>query len=142
MIEEELTSQIIKAFYEVYNTLGYGFLEKVYEKALLLELSEMGFVVRAQMPIDVYYSGEIVGEYFADLVIENKVILEIKTAEAISNAHESQTINYLRATNIEVGLILNFGQSATFKRKAFANSRKSFAKNDSNKSMIDNLLDS
>ncbi|MGI8669815.1 MAG: GxxExxY protein [Aridibacter sp.] len=124
MIEEELTSQIIKAFYKVYNTLGYGFLEKVYEKALLLELSEMGFEVKSQMPIDVYYNGEIVGDYFADLVVENKVILEIKVAESISEAHEAQTVNYLKATKIEVGLILNFGQSATLKRKVFSNNRK------------------
>lgn len=142
MIEEKLTSQIIKAFYKVYNTLGYGFLEKVYEKALFLELSEMRFDVKAQMPIDVYYNGKVVGEYFADLIVENKVILEIKTADAISKPHESQTINYLKATNIEIGLILNFGQSAAFKRKAFSNSRKSFIKNTLSKSMIDNLFDS
>ena len=93
MIEEELTSQIIKAFYKVYNTLGYGFLEKVYENALFLELKEMGFDVRAQVPIDVYYNGKAVGEYFADLIVNDKVILEIKVAESISKAHESQTIN-------------------------------------------------
>lgn len=132
MIEKQLTSQIIKAFYKVYNTLGYGFLEKVYETALFLELSEMGFKVEVQKPIDVYYSEKVVGEYFADLIVEDKVILEIKVAEAISKAHESQTINYLRATNIEVGLILNFGPSATFKRMVFSNSRKS---------MIDDLFD-
>lgn len=124
MIEEELTSQIIKAFYKVHNTLGFGFLEKVYENALMLELQENGFQVESQKPIDVYYHGKIVGEYFADLIVENKVILEIKSAETISQAHESQTINYLKATRIEVGLILNFGRSATLKRKVFSHNKK------------------
>ncbi len=113
----ELTSQIINAFYVVYNTLGYGFLEKVYEKALIHELTKRGFQVAAQVPIKVYFDGVIVGEYFADLVVNDIVIIELKTAEIISDAHKAQLINYLKATGKEVGLILNFGPEPQISRK-------------------------
>ena len=124
MLHEELTSQIIAGFYAVYNTLGSGFLEKVYENALILELQKRGLVVHQQVPVCVYYHGEVVGEYFADLLVNNLVILELKAADEIAKAHEYQLINYLKATTLEVGLILNFGPKAEFKRKIFMNVRK------------------
>jgi GxxExxY protein len=117
----EITEAIIKAFYKVYNTLGYGFLEKVYENAMMIELGEMGLLVESQKRIIVYYEGEIVGNYSADLVINNVVILELKAAQSLCLEHEYQLINYLKATDIEVGLLLNFGKSPMFKRKVFSN---------------------
>ncbi len=107
---KELTSEIIKRFYVVYNILGYGFLEKVYEKALYFELKKADLQVERQKPINVYYETELVGEYFADLLVENKVIIELKASESICEEHENQLINYLKATDIEVGLLLNFGK--------------------------------
>ena len=120
----EITDKIIKAFYQVYNTLGYGFLEKVYENALIIELKKLGLNVIAQHPIKVFYDNAIVGEYFADMFVESTVIIEIKAAKAISIEHEAQILNYLKATQLEVGLILNFGPKAEFSRKVFDNSRK------------------
>jgi GxxExxY protein len=117
----EITEAIIKASYKVYNTLGYGFLEKVYENAMMIELGEMGLLVESQKRIIVYYEGEIVGNYSADLVINNVVILELKAAQSLCLEHEYQLINYLKATDIEVGLLLNFGKSPMFKRKVFSN---------------------
>ncbi|MBT3339209.1 MAG: GxxExxY protein [Anaerolineae bacterium] len=119
MLHQDITSKIISAFYTVYNTLGYGFLEKVYENALIIELEKRGLAVRQQVPIQVYYEGKVVGEYFADLLINDKVIVELKAAKEIVDAHEAQLVNYLKATNIEVGLLLNFGTEAKFKRKIF-----------------------
>ena len=119
MLHQDITSKIISAFYTVYNTLGYGFLEKVYENALIIELEKRGLSVRQQVPIQVYYEGKVVGEYFADLLINDKVIVELKAAKEIVDAHEAQLVNYLKATNIEVGLLLNFGTEAKFKRKIF-----------------------
>ncbi len=120
----ELTEKLIKAFYKVYNTLGYGFLEKVYEKALLLELKNLDLQVLSQVPIKVLYNGIIIGEYFADVLVEGKVILEIKAANTLVDEHEAQLLNYLRATNIEVGLLFNFGPKPEIRRKAFDNDRK------------------
>ncbi|HNX88958.1 MAG TPA: GxxExxY protein [Paludibacteraceae bacterium] len=120
-LHKELTAEIINRFYKVYNTLGYGFLEKVYEKALKYELEKAGFNVERQKPINVYYETELVGEYFADLLVENKVIIELKAAETICEEHENQLINYLKATEIEVGLLLNFGKKPEVKRKIFTN---------------------
>ena len=108
----------------MYNALGYGFLEKVYENALLLELRRRGLQVEQQTPIKVYYAGQVVGEYFADLLVEGKVIVELKAAEAISPAHEAQLLNYLKATGISVGLLLNFGPRPEFRRKVFTRSPK------------------
>ena len=122
--DEELTGLIIKAFYTVYNTLGYGFLEKVYENALAVELGRLGLAAECQRPIAVYYGGELVGEYFADIVVNGKVILELKAAEALHPAHEAQLVNYLRATDIETGFLFNFGREAKFARKYFSNERK------------------
>ena len=124
MLHEEITSAIIAAYYDVYNTLGYGFLEKVYENALILELQKRGLTAEQQLPIKVYYEGQVVGEYFADLLVNSLVILELKAAEQIIKAHEAQLTNYLKATDLEVGLILNFGPKAEFKRKIFSNDRK------------------
>jgi len=119
-----LTETIICCFYTVYNTLGYGFLEKVYENALTLELQTRDLPVVNQKPIKVYYGDVVVGEYFADLVVDNRVIVEIKAASAIANEHEAQLLNYLKATELEVGLLLNFGPKAEVRRKAFENPSK------------------
>lgn len=124
MLHEEITSQVIAAFYDVYNKLGYGFLEKVYENALVIELRKRGLKVIQQGSIQVYYDGQVIGEYFADLLVEDKVIVELKAVGEIIKAHENQLVNYLKATNLEVGLILNFGPEPKFKRKIFSNSRK------------------
>lgn len=120
----ELTEKVIKVFYDVYNALGYGFLEKVYENALLLEFSRSGITATAQHPINVYYDNAVIGEYFADILIENKVIVEIKAVKALADEHEAQLLNYLKATDIEVGLLLNFGPKPEIRRKAFDNTRK------------------
>ena len=117
----DLTEKIIKAFYKVYNKLGYGFLEKVYENAMVLELTAKDLFVEKQKQVDVFYYENRVGYYFADLVIENLVIVELKAAESICEEHELQLINYLKATEIEVGLLLNFGKTPQFKRKVFSN---------------------
>ena len=124
LLHEELTNAIIKTFYEVYNELGYGFLEKVYQNSLFLELKNKGFKVEAQKKISVYYKGIEVGEYYADLIVEDLVILELKAAEYIVKDFENQILNYLRSTNCEVGLLLNFGKKPEFKRKIFENYRK------------------
>ena len=115
----ETTGKIIKAFYSVYNELGYGFLEKVYENALVVELRSIGLMVEQQKPINVFYRDTLVGEFYADLVINGIVIVELKSAESIARAHEAQLVNYLRATRYEVGLLLSFGKSAEYKRKIF-----------------------
>jgi GxxExxY protein len=120
---QDLTKEIINAFYKVYNTLGYGFLEKVYENALSLELQKRGLKVTQQAPVTVFYDGEPVGHYVADIVINDLVILEIKSAETIVKAHEAQLLNYLRATNIEVGLVLNFGPRPEISRKVYETAR-------------------
>jgi GxxExxY protein len=124
LLHEELTDVIIKTFYEVYNELGHGFLEKVYQNSLYLELKNKGYNVEAQKRINVYYKGNEVGEYFADLIVENTVILELKAADCIVKDFENQILNYLRATDCEVGLLLNFGKKPEFKRKIYENNRK------------------
>jgi GxxExxY protein len=126
MKHEELTEQIIKAFYTVYNTLGYGFLEKVYEKALYIELTELGFKVARQKKVLVYYKQQVVGDYSADLTVEDVVICELKTHESLSEENENQLINYLKATRIEVGLLLNFGKKPEIRRKIYDNERKTW----------------
>ncbi len=117
----DLTELIIKCFYKVYNELGYGFLEKVYQNALLLELSSTGLHVESQKQIKVYYQDKAVGEYYADIIVDDVVILELKAAEALVEEHEFQLINYLKATDIEVGLLLNFGKTPEIRRKIFSN---------------------
>ena len=120
-LHQELTSLIIQAFYKVYNILGFGFLEKVYENALKIELESLELFVERQKPISVFYNGIIIGDYFADLIVNRKVILELKAAECLMKEHELQLINYLKATDIEVGLLLNFGKKPEIKRKIFTN---------------------
>ncbi len=123
---KDLTSRIISGFYKVYNTLGFGFLEKVYENALKIELEKIGFIVERQKPINVYYNEIPVGEYYADLIVDNKIILELKAVESLIKEHELQLINYLKATEMELGLLLNFGRKPEIKRKIFMNENKKF----------------
>ncbi len=119
LLHADLTEAVIKSFYHVYNTLGYGFLEKVYENALRISLTRVGLTVEQQWPIAVNFEGEPVGEYFADLLVNDAVIIEIKVAESLALDHEAQLINYLKATGRQVGLLLNFGPKAEFRRKVF-----------------------
>jgi GxxExxY protein len=120
----ELTQRIIRVFYDVYNALGYGFLEKVYENALAIRLRSSGMKVRQQQPISVYFDGCVVGEYFADLVVDDLILLELKAAGELAPEHEAQLMNYLRATRYEVGLLLNFGPKPRVTRKMFENNLK------------------
>ncbi len=124
-LHSEITSLIIRAFYTVFNTLGYGFLEKVYRNALVIELKKLGLIVLAEQIIEVYYAGEIIGVYVTDIIVNERVIIEIKTGEALCYDHECQLLNYLKATNIEVGILLNFGKKPEFKRKVFSKEFKS-----------------
>lgn len=123
-LHSDITSRIIKAYYTVFNKMGYGFLEKVYENALLVELRKAGLDCRAQVPIQVYYDQVEVGYYLADVVVNHKVIIKIKAAESLCEEHEVQLVNYLCATDIEVGILLNFGKQAEFKRKVFCQEYK------------------
>jgi GxxExxY protein len=120
----EITEQIIKAYYQVYNNLGYGFQEKVYANALAIELQILGLQVVREAIICVYYLGHVVGEYFADLLVEDKVIVETKATQELCEEHSAQLLNYLKATPYEVGLLLNFGKKPKFQRKAFDNENK------------------
>lgn len=121
---KDLTEKIIEIFYKVYNKLGYGFLEKVYENAMMIELRKESIPAVPQSAIKVFYEGEVIGEYFADLLIDNKVIVEIKAAKGLAIENEAQLLNYLKATYIEIGLLLNFGLKPEIKRKVFDNFRK------------------
>ncbi len=118
------TDLVIGAFYDVYNKLGYGFTEKVYENALAIMLQKRGAKVEQQKSIRVIFEGQVVGEYFADLVINDNVIVELKAVRKLLLEHEAQLLNYLKATEFEVGLLLNFGPKADVKRKTFDNERK------------------
>lgn len=124
MLDEKLTGQIIQVFYKVYNALGYGFIESVYHNSMILELVAGGITVGTEKPIAVYYGSNVVGSFSADLVVEKKIILEIKAKESLHTSHEAQLTNYLRATDIEVGLLFNFGKEPEFKRKYFSNGKK------------------
>jgi len=124
MIHEALSGRIISAFYTVYNGLGHGFLEKVYENALMVEFRKQGVNVDQQKKIDVWYDGFRVGEYFSDIVVEDTIILELKAAAGIVPEHEAQLLHYLRATEIELGFVLNFGSKPEFIRRVFSNERK------------------
>jgi len=124
LLHKELTNKILSCFYTVYNTLGFGFLEKVYENAMMIELTKQGIRAEKQKPIKVYYSNNMVGEYFADIIVEDTIIIELKAAECLIEEHELQLINYLKATDKEIGLLLNFGKKPEFKRKIFTNDRK------------------
>ncbi len=121
----DITDKILHAFFKiVYPQLGYGFLEKVYENALVMALTSLGLKVEQQVKIAVYFQDQVVGEYFADLLVEDKVLVELKAVSRLLKEHDAQLLNYLRATPYEVGLLLNFGPKPDFRRKAFDNSRK------------------
>ena len=136
LIHGELTDRIIGTFFDVYNTLGHGFLESVYENALAIALSEAGLQVQSQVPIRVGFRGRSVGEFRADLLVGESLIIEVKAQAAILATHEAQLLNYLKATGIPVGLLLNFGPRPQFKRRIFTESlirvdpRQSVAKTD------------
>jgi GxxExxY protein len=124
LLYQDLTEGIIKVFYDVYNEMGYGFLEKVYQNSMYLELKNRGFKVEAQKKILVYFKGIEVGQYYADLIVEDKIILELKAVDFIVKDFENQILNYLRGSNCEVGLLLNFGRKPEFRRKIYENLRK------------------
>jgi GxxExxY protein len=126
MIHQEITDKIICAFYNVYNSLGHGFLEKVYENALAIELRKSGLAVTQQDSVKVYYEGQQVGDYFADIIVNGLLILELKSAEALKNEHFAQLTNYLKATDKDVGLLLNFGRTPEFKRIVLGSAAKAF----------------
>ena len=129
LLHKGITEAILKVYYEVYNELGAGFLEKVYQNAMYFELKEKGFKVEAQKQIKVYFKKQLVGEYFSDLLVEDKVIVELKATEMLMDVHLAQIMNYLKATEIEVGLLLNFGEEPEFKRVIYTNDRKVNLKN-------------
>jgi GxxExxY protein len=109
MEHEDITEHILAASFEVMHEIGHGFLESVYERSLIIALQSRGLIVKSQVPIEVMFRKHIVGEFFADLLVENKVIVELKAAKALAPEHQAQVINYLNATGIEVGLLINFG---------------------------------
>jgi GxxExxY protein len=116
-LHSDVTGLIIKAYYNVYNSLKFGFLEKVYENALVIELKKFNLHCEQQKPVEVLYENQIVGSYYADIVVNNIVIIELKAVEDICEAHEAQLVNYLRASKIEVGLLLNFGKNPQYKKR-------------------------
>lgn len=125
-LHSDISEKILKAYYNVYNKLGYGFLEKVYEHAMMIELKRSGLAAEAQRRIKVYYDEFEVGEYFADIIVENSIIIELKAMENLCQEHEAQLVNYLKATQIEVGILLNFGKTPQHKRRVFTNDLKTF----------------
>lgn len=119
LLHRKLSERVIGAFFETYNELGFGFLESVYENALAMELEGVGLAVKRQHPILVQFKQRVVGEFRADLLVENCLIIEIKAVNTLAAVHEAQLINYLKATGIRVGLLLNFGRRPQFRRKIF-----------------------
>ena len=124
MKHKALTEEIIKVFYRVYNALGYGFLEKVYENAMIIEFKKEGLPAFQQAPINVIYKNELVGQYFADIIVDEKIIVEIKAKKNLMAEDEAQLLNYLKATDKEVGLLINFGPKPEISRKVFDNIKK------------------
>ena len=116
LFESELTHRVIGTFYDVYNTLGYGFLESVYARSMVIELARRGFEVAAQASADVRYRGDVVGTFRADIIVESRLVLELKAAKSLTPADEMQVLNYLRATDLELGLLLHFGPKPAFRR--------------------------
>ncbi|OMQ12534.1 GxxExxY protein [[Flexibacter] sp. ATCC 35103] len=129
LLHKEISKPILQVFYDLYNQLGYGFLEKVYQNAMYFELRAQGYKVEAQKQIKVYFKNQLVGEFYADLLVEETIIVELKACEHLINPHVAQLMNYLKATKIEVGLVLNFGETPEFKRLVYTNNRKSNMKN-------------
>lgn len=124
-----LTEKIIGVYYDVYNELGFGFLESVYREAMKVALVSAGLDVQAEVPMPVYFRGKAIGDYRADLLVNKLVVVELKTARSLESVHEAQLFHYLRATDLEIGLLFNFGPKPQFKRIAFDNTRKpKFAK--------------
>jgi GxxExxY protein len=119
MKHQDLTAKIIECAYKVHNKLGFGFLESVYQNALMIELDKAGLSAEPQAPIKVFYDDRIVGDFIADIIVEDKVILELKSVKELHPAHEAQLTNYLKATGIEVGLLINFAESVQIKRRVF-----------------------
>ena len=124
-----LTEQVIAVFYEVYNELGFGFLERIYEEALVIALREHGISCEQQVAIPVWFRDRQIGVYDADVVVSEVVLLELKACKGLEPAHEAQLLHYLRSTNIEVGLLLNFGPRPQVRRLAFDNERKRISAN-------------
>ena len=122
---KELTNLVIKGFYEVYNELGGGFLESVYENAMTLVLQQQGLYVETQKDITVYFRGALIGNFRADMIVEGKILLELKAVRCLESVHEAQLLNYLKATAIEVGLLMNFGNKPTFKRLIYNKQQQS-----------------
>ena len=129
LLHKSITDTILKVYFEVYNELGHGFLEKVYQNAMYFELKSLGYKVEAQKQIKVYFKSQLVGEYYSDLLVEDKVIVELKATDLLINAHVAQIMNYLKATPIEVGILVNFGEAPEFKRLIYTNDRKINLKN-------------
>ena len=117
MEDEELTKKVIGCAFKIHNSLGSGFLEKVYENALRIELSGAGLRVEQQIPIQVYYQGEVIGDYVSDLLVEKRLVVELKAIEKLTKLHEAQLVNYLTATGLDISLLINFGKSVQIKRK-------------------------
>lgn len=117
MEDEELTKKVIGCAFKVHNSLGSGFLEKVYENALRIELSRAGLRVEQQIPIQVYYQGEVIGDFVSDLLVEKRLVVELKAIEKLTKLHEAQLVNYLTATGLDIGLLINFSKSVQIKRK-------------------------
>jgi len=119
LLHADVTDQIIACAYEVHNKLGFGFSEKVYENAMMIKLSQRKLAAIQQAPINVRFEDQLVGEYFADIFVDNKIIVELKAVSSLSKAHEAQLVNYLKATGIKVGLLLNFGEKLKIVRRVF-----------------------
>ncbi len=132
MKHEAISEQIIGAYFDVYNTLGWGFLESVYQSAMELEMRNRGLRIVPQSRIDVFYRTAKVGTFFADVLVEDAVIVELKACEELAAAHEAQLLNYLKATNIDVGLLLNFGKKSAWKRKVYETARRASINNTQN----------
>jgi GxxExxY protein len=124
LLHADVTDRVLKVFYEVYNELGGGFLESVYHKAFAIALQQAGLVVSTQVPVPVHFRGLAVGDFIADITVNKCVLLELKAVSALDKAHEGQILNYLRATEFEVGLLLNFGPKPQLKRLVLANENK------------------
>lgn len=125
LVSKELVDIILQHFYRIYNELGYGFLERVYQNALYFALVDNGLKCEVEKPIKVYFDGRVVGDYRVDILVEDCILLELKATEELNPAYENQLINYLKATDIEVGYVLNFGKKPKYSRKVFSNNRKS-----------------
>ena len=125
LLHSELTEKILGVYYDVYNEIGHGFLESVYNNCMFLALTKAGLSVRREVPVPVYFRGQDVGQFKADLVVEGCVLIELKAVQSLDRSHEAQVMNYLRATELEVGLLLNFGSpKPQFRRIVFENSNK------------------